>query len=533
MGDMNVVEYAEDTNGSTPIMHGGEERAWKRYSQDRDIVDTYLVVAQRHGPWYTRLRVLENDVEMSRLDRIYLTEGEEWIDNVAELTHHATSRLSDHLPIKAKLIMVDKQETERVWRSYFKASVEDFSDIETNRQVEEAWLDHPVSVQDPRIRWDLAWRRVMKVLKAARRKKQETNVSKAELIRELEKWRETLLTLDSKENRLGYRLTRDLLRENDLEEAKTWRKHCRSKWLREGDAPSRYFFAMWKAKVRREAILSLQKADGSIIDEPAQIVDEVGAFYTNLFEEEVEEETAPQMREQVLSNLPKRVPDELNRIMSRTPEVDEVEQRVKDLAAEKSPGLDGITAEVLRAKWPMIRGVIKLLPKNEERWLLTNWRPITLLEITYKLIAKILAERLKPFMASLVSMNQTGFIPGRSIFDNVLSLRFGQDWATASQQEALFLKLDFVKAYDRVRHSYLWATLEALGSGQETITLFQGLMVGAEAVVHVNGSFTKDFSMERGVRQGCPLAPFLFALAFNGHVGISKNSWENRGYSPE
>ncbi|KAL3696871.1 hypothetical protein R1sor_010947 [Riccia sorocarpa] len=78
-----------------------------------------------------------------------------------------------------------------------------------------------------------------------------------------------------------------------------------------------------------------------------------------------------------------------------------------------------------------------------------------------------------------------------------------------SEQEVIFVKLDFQKAYDRVSHLYLWKTLTALGMSQENL---RRLVVGAAAQVHVNGYFTGRFAVTRGVRQRCPLAPLLFAI---------------------
>ncbi|KAL3681238.1 hypothetical protein R1sor_024194 [Riccia sorocarpa] len=159
------------------------------------------------------------------------------------------------------------------------------------------------------------------------------------------------------------------------------------------------------------------------------------------------------------------------------------------------------------------KGVIKLLAKNDEKCKLENWRPITLLGITYKLASKIIADRLKPLLPGLVSGQQTGFIPGRTIFDNILTLKLGEEWTVASGQNAIFLKLDFVKAYDHVRHGFLWETLHAMGFGPKIIRLIKGLMDNAEATVHHGGDFTEVFKMERGVRQGCrPPGPFLFSL---------------------
>ncbi|KAL3679416.1 hypothetical protein R1sor_022372 [Riccia sorocarpa] len=158
------------------------------------------------------------------------------------------------------------------------------------------------------------------------------------------------------------------------------------------------------------------------------------------------------------------------------------------------------------------RGIIKLVPKADELFLLKNWRPITLLTTTYKIIAKIFAWRLKAMLPDIVDQQQTGFIAGRSIVENILSLRMAQEWVPVTGQEIMFVKLDFQKAYDRVSHSYLWDTLKALGMSQINIRRIQGLVTGGAAQVHVNGCFTKRFEVTRGVRQGCPLAPLLFAM---------------------
>ncbi|KAL3692001.1 hypothetical protein R1sor_005652 [Riccia sorocarpa] len=159
------------------------------------------------------------------------------------------------------------------------------------------------------------------------------------------------------------------------------------------------------------------------------------------------------------------------------------------------------------------RGIIKLIPKADDLFLLKNWRPITLLTTTYKIVAKIIAWRLRDMLPGIIDRQQTGFIAGRSIVENILSLRMSQEWMPVTGQDVMFIKLDFQKAYDRVSHTYLWETLTAIGISQNNIRRIQGLVQGGAAQVHVNGRFTRRFEVTRGVRQGCPLAPLLFAIA--------------------
>jgi hypothetical protein len=88
-----------------------------------------------------------------------------------------------------------------------------------------------------------------------------------------------------------------------------------------------------------------------------------------------------------------------------------------------------------------------------------------------------------------------------------------KEWAEENQSPILFLKLDFEKAFDRVDFNYLWRTLDIMGLGGKFLQLIQGLVIGATAKVIVNGLYTDPIKLDRGVRQGDPLAPLLFAIS--------------------
>ncbi|KAL3702018.1 hypothetical protein R1sor_020040 [Riccia sorocarpa] len=135
------------------------------------------------------------------------------------------------------------------------------------------------------------------------------------------------------------------------------------------------------------------------------------------------------------------------------------------------------------------------------------------MSLTYKLITKIMAERLKKVVPELVDIQQAGSIKGRSIINNNLGLRLGNDWAKISGQQCLFLKLDFVKAYDRLDQNFLLQVLNQMGFSHDSLSIFRGLSTKGKAKVHLNQEFTQAFDIGRGVRQGCPLAPYLFSLS--------------------
>ncbi|KAL3678690.1 hypothetical protein R1sor_021646 [Riccia sorocarpa] len=151
------------------------------------------------------------------------------------------------------------------------------------------------------------------------------------------------------------------------------------------------------------------------------------------------------------------------------------------------------------------------------------------MNLSYKIIAKIIAVRLKKLMPMLVDPQQTGFIHGRSITNNLLSLKLGADWAEMTQQDCIFMKLDFVKAYDRIDHTFLLGTLRAFGFSENSLQIFKGLTTKGWAKLHVNQDFSKPIPVQRGVRQGCPLAPYLFALCTQVLMGMLKEQ-QHAGY---
>lgn len=106
---------------------------------------------------------------------------------------------------------------------------------------------------------------------------------------------------------------------------------------------------------------------------------------------------------------------------------------------------------------------INLLPKQGDLTQITNYRPISLLGTIYKIIAKIMANRMLPFMPRWIKEGQTAFVPRRSIFDNILMANEAMDWAITSNQELVILLLDYERAYDTVSWSSLEETMLHMG----------------------------------------------------------------------
>jgi hypothetical protein len=103
-------------------------------------------------------------------------------------------------------------------------------------------------------------------------------------------------------------------------------------------------------------------------------------------------------------------------------------------------------------------------------------------------------------------------VPKRQILDNISIAYLVKEWAEENNKPILFLKLDFEKAFDRVDLDYLWQTIKLMGLGGKFLKLDKGLVIGAKAKVIVNGLYIDCITIERGIQQGDPLAPLLFAI---------------------
>lgn len=129
------------------------------------------------------------------------------------------------------------------------------------------------------------------------------------------------------------------------------------------------------------------------------------------------------------------------------------------------------------------------------------------------MITKLLVECIGPLLHGLISQQQTGFVPGRLILENISLVWLISEWLSHLCLVALCLMLDYKKTFDRVDHGYIWEAMAKLGLGSSFIRLVRGLVEGTSSKIHANRLFFDEIPVSWGVRQGCPLLPLLFAIA--------------------
>ena len=159
------------------------------------------------------------------------------------------------------------------------------------------------------------------------------------------------------------------------------------------------------------------------------------------------------------------------------------------------------------------RGVITLLPKDDTALShLKNWRPITLLNVDYKIASKAIAKRIEATLPHLILTDQTGFIKGRYIGENIRLISDLMEQTKIDKTPGILLAIDFRKAFDTLEWPLIYYALETYNFGESLRRWIEVFYTDIESTVLNNGFASNWIKPSRGVRQGCPLSPFLFIL---------------------
>ena len=155
---------------------------------------------------------------------------------------------------------------------------------------------------------------------------------------------------------------------------------------------------------------------------------------------------------------------------------------------------------------------LALIPKDVKPSSVQRFRPISLCNASYKIFSKVLALRIKKILPSLISSNQGGFVSGRQISDNILLVQEAIHSSTKRKEPGMAIKLDLANAFDRLRHSFIILVMEKFGFPPMFLNQIQACISSPWIAPLINGRPSEFFKASRGVRQGCPLSPFLYIL---------------------
>lgn len=324
---------------------------------------------------------------------------------------------------------------------------------------------------------------------------------------------------------------------NDLlfQEEIYWKQRAKVFWLAEGDSNSKFFHSQASARKRLNYVPYLIDDTGARVDDLDEMCQWVKRYYTDVFAGSTTN-LSPQSPEgeSVVS-------ESQNAALVAELSFEEFEDAIKQMHPDKASGPDGLNPGFFQHFWvllgPEIFNCCKqwlqscsfpaelndtnivLIPKKDVVEKMTDLRPIALCNVLYKILAKVLANRLKQILPTIISENQSAFVPGRSITDNVLlafeMIHFMKQKKSGSEGEVA-LKLDISKAYDRVEWVYLRQRLTRMGFEDKFIRWVMLCVTTVQYQVGFNGRTVGPISPKRGLRQGDPLSPYLFLLCVEG-----------------
>lgn len=305
----------------------------------------------------------------------------------------------------------------------------------------------------------------------------------------------------------------------------------RAKFFEEGEKPTRFFFSLESTRAAKNSIKSLYDLNGTEVNTQQEIQHAHWNFYSKLYSAE---QIDPQIQNEFMSNVPVSLSDDEKSKCDLPLTLREITLAMRGLSKGKTPGSDGLPLEFYikfcdllaphlvdlfnfslengSCSPSMQESVTRVIFKKDDPKDLKNWRPISLLNVDYKICSKALANRLSIVLPSIIHEDQTCSVPGRTIFENLSLLRDILDYVNITDETGVLLNLDQEKAFDRVDRNFLLNTLKRFGFGPVFQRWISTLYCNAKMKVLVNGFLTDEIPLERGVRQGDPLSPLLYVL---------------------
>ena len=334
-----------------------------------------------------------------------------------------------------------------------------------------------------------------------------------------------------------------------LQEEILWYQKSWSKWLLFGDKNTRFFHATTVVRRRRSQFQSLLNDTGEWVSDTAQLEMMVTNFYKELFRD-----SGPYVPFCLSGRFPPLLESQLL-TLSLGVSKEDVRQALFGMGGLKAPGPDGLQALFYQSQWDKVgnslfhlvdgvfRGtvdvaslnqtLIALIPKVDNVTMVKHFRPISLCNVSYKVITKIITNRLKPLMEHLVSPTQVSFVPGRQSRDNIIIMQevIHSMRSKDGKKGLMAIKIDFEKAYDRLKWSFIADTLSDIGVPESLKSVIMKCISTPSLRILWNGEALESFIPERGVRQGDPISPYLFVLCMERlshiiEVAVGQRMWK-------
>ncbi|GJT04720.1 RNA-directed DNA polymerase, eukaryota, reverse transcriptase zinc-binding domain protein [Tanacetum coccineum] len=314
------------------------------------------------------------------------------------------------------------------------------------------------------------------------------------------------------------------------DEEKLMFQKAKVEWLNDGDKNTAFFHKAIKGRMNRNRVNEIWGTD-----DIRYTGDQVPIQFVNHFKSFLGPQNAKECLDLDSSIFYNHVSQQYAEDMITEVSNEEIKDAMFSIDDNKAPGPDGFTAKFYKKAWNTIGGdicnavkeffkegkllgelnstLITLVPKVSIPNKVTDFRPIACCNVVYKCISKILTNRIKNVLDSIVDKNQSSFIPDRQITDNILltqELLKGYDCSKGPKRCSM--KIDIQKAYDTVDWSFLDKALRMFGFPNKMVKWIMVCVTNPSYSICINGERHGFFKGGRGLRQGDPLSPYLFTI---------------------
>lgn len=316
-------------------------------------------------------------------------------------------------------------------------------------------------------------------------------------------------------------------------ESEFWRQKSQLNWIALGERNSRFFHKSLVRKGRRKDIKCLKFGNEVWVEEESELCGKVRDYFVTLYAD-----GPTQCYWDFRFNFP-AISHGDSRYLNRPVSATEIESAVFQMGSFKAPGPDGLPPGFFQKNWHVVKesvihfvsmafmtrrfpvemneSLITLIPKVKHPEDIKHFRPIALTNVITKIISKVIANRMKGLIDKMVSSSQCAFIPGRQAAENIIiTNEIVHTMRKKKGRKGLMaVKIDLEKAYDRVSWPFLRRVLESVGFCPDMVELIMFTVTTASFSIIWNGVRLQSFRPTRGIRQGDPLAPYLFLLCMD------------------
>lgn len=535
-GDMNA-HLTERETSNVRFRPSNASRKLNNILQEHDLIDLW-----RHkNPELTRYtwKRLTAPVQQSRID--YIFGGRRIISNhVVNRSEIKPSILSDHSIVTAEIVIFASNKGPGLFR-FRNDLLQDSKFIHLAKlEMQKATTGEEVycGISDWGLKLELLSSNI-RVISIRRWKEigKERRKENEKFMLILEKCESQMATNPSDELIQQYQELKNVV--NDIEEEKGKRAMVFSgaRWIEEGERPTKYFLNLSRNRKIKKEVNVLQTDDNMLVTGNTNILNFCRDYFKNLYsttQNNLIDDSHSLCREFLGTLDFPQLTDE-DRALTDAPITNiECKAALDVMANNKSPSVSGFSKEFFQFFWLDLetilmnyinqaksqghffvtqrRAVITMIPKKGDQKKLKNKRAICLLDIVYKIVAKVLANRIMRVIPKLVAPDQTGSIRGRNIGFNLRMIDDVIKYSNKDNLNGILIALDFQNAFNTVEHGFIYDTLRTFGFGSLFIQWIQLLHKDTELAIINNGYTSHWFNPSRGLQQGCPSSSLLFCL---------------------